>query len=308
MAGKSGKSGGIGWITGAWLVALAATAGYSAWWFTLARAIERQVPQSLQGIGSVEGVSVTGWPYRLSVRLRNADLALPGGVRIRAARLGATTTPFSPRFWVLDMPDNVTLAIAGGPDRQLAPDGLKASLRLRDSGIERLSVVFDGLAAAPAVPGDPGWSAGKGFFHVIHDPQHPERYALALDVRELRMSRGLEGPAAILGDTIRHLRAVGPVDNADALSTSLSAWQAAGGTFQVMDGELFWGPLTFDGVQGSLRLGPDGLPSGTLAGTGALKPEGVQMPALSAPVSAEVRSGRLEVFGLSVAALPGASR
>jgi hypothetical protein len=307
-----GRRGGLGWITGAWLVALVVTAGYTAWWFVLARQIEARAGAVLGPGVAIADLSVGGWPYRLSVTARNVTARLPGDARLKAARIGVTTSPFAPQLWILDGIENATLALPGGPERRIVTGDLKSSLRVNRAGqLERLSVEFQSITALSAGTGagsgapDPGWSIGRGSLHLVHDPAQPQRFAFMTDLKEIRLSAVPQGPAMILGTTITHARVAGPISEASAFTTSLEAWRAAGGRFDVMAGELLWGPLSFSGVQGSLALNAAGRPEGAVRGTGALKPEGVALEALTAPVAAQVVDGRLEVLGLSVLALPG---
>jgi hypothetical protein len=307
MAGKAApRKGGLGWITGAWVIALVATVGYSAWWFALARQIEARAEAVLGPSVQIADLSVGGWPYRLTVSARNVQLGTQDGIRLRAARIGVTTSPFAPQLWILDGIENGAVTLPGGPERSFTTGDLKSSLRVNGSGgIERLSVEFQSITAPAAHSADRGWSVGRGSLHLVHDPARPERFAFMTDLKEIRLSAVPLGPAMILGSTITHARVAGPLSEAQALTTSLEAWREAGGRFELMAGELLWGPLSFTGLQGTLALNGQGRPEGRIRGTGALKPEGVTVDGLTAPVEAQVVDGRLEVLGLSVMALPG---
>lgn len=309
MAGRASftraAAGGGGWIAGAWIVALAVTLAYTGWWFALARQIEARASQTLAPGIAVQDLSVGGWPYRLSVTARGVTAALPGGARLEAGAVRVTTSPFSPKLWVLDAVEGGAVTLPGGPRRALATRELAISLRVGPTGgLERLSAEFQGLTGLSSGGADRGWSLGRGSLHLVHDPRQPERFAFMTDLSEIRLTGALPVPAAILGDTVTHARIAGPVSQAPALMRSVADWRAAGGRFEVMAGELLWGPLSFTGITGTLALDAAGEAEGTIRGTGALKPEGVPLDGLSAPVEAQVRGGRLEVFGLSLAALP----
>lgn len=310
MAGnmlKQGKApGGVqGWIVWAWIIAVVLSGAYTAWWFMLAREIEQRAASALEGRASWAELAVTGWPYRLTVTATSLSAPLPGGGQLSADRLAVTTTPFNLRLWVFDRGEGMRVRIGDGPARRVEARLLAGSVRVRgDGGLERFSVQAGGLSAAANGPDDRGWDLDRGELHLVHDPRNPERFAFMADLKQLRLTQALAGPGAILGDTITHARVAGPLSEAEALIQSVERWQAAGGRFQLMAGELLWGPLSFSELTGTIGLDAQGRAEGEIAGVGALRPEGVQVDALSAPVSARLRGGSLEVFGLSIGLVP----
>lgn len=294
-----------GWIVWAWIIAVVLSGAYTAWWFLLAREIEHRAAAALEGRASWAELSVSGWPYRLTVTATSLTAPLPGGGQLGADQFAVTTTPFNLRLWVLDRAEGLRVRIGQGPERRVDARLLAGSVRVRsDGGLERVSVQAGGLSAAANGSADRGWDLDQGEMHLVHDPRNPERFAFMADLKQLRLTRSLDGPGAILGDTITHARVAGPLNEAEALMQSVDRWQAAGGRFQLMAGELLWGPLSFSELKGVIGLDGQGKAEGEIAGVGALRPEGVQVDALSAPVSARLRGGNLEVFGLSIGLVP----
>lgn len=294
-----------GWIVWAWVVAVVLSGAYTAWWFVLAQQIEQRAAVALEGRAEWDTLSVSGWPYRLTVAATSLVAPLPGGGQLSADRFAVTTTPFNLRLWVFDRADGLRIRIGDGPVRKVEARLLAGSVRVRsDGGLERFSVQLGGLSAAAEGPDGRGWDLDQGEMHLVHDPRNPERFAFMADLRQLRLTQALAGPGAILGDTITHARIAGPIDQAESLIQSVEVWQRAGGRFELMAGELLWGPLSFTELKGQIGLDALGLAEGEIAGVGALRPEGVPVGALSSPVSARLRGGNLEVFGLSIGLVP----
>jgi hypothetical protein len=270
-----------------------ACGGYYAYWARAAAQIEDGVRAALAQTGT--RVSVTGFPYRLTLALDDIALAATGGSKLQAARLVATASPFDPSLWVLSGVSDVRLVGEDGAVTELSPKNLQASLRLSSVGIARLSVLMDG------VMGSSNWALGKTAFHLVGDPKDKDRLALVADVSNIKIPVELDGPAAILGTRIDHFRIAGPISHAQALMQSgAKAWQAQGGTLSIMSAHVAWGPVDLRDATGSLLLSPEGTWTARISGTGALKPEGIPVPALTAPVTVEWTEGKLSVLGINV--------
>jgi hypothetical protein len=282
----------LGLIVPFFLAAVLA-AGYYAFWTKAAHHIEAQVRASL-GVNGATSIKVDGFPYRLTLNINDLDVAAANGVRFKSSSLVMTATPFNPLLWVLEGALEPTLALPSGPLRPLKATNLKASLRLRSKGLERFSLTFDGLAAG----GDGGWQVGKGLFHVMTRFEDDVSLAMVMDLKAVRIAEPLEGPGAILGQTIDHIFISGPVDQRAALMRSTNAWRDAGGKFTMMAGQIIWGPVYLTQAKGALSLSANNKWQGNISGQGALKPEGIAVAALSTPIDLQIDEGQLSLSGL----------
>jgi hypothetical protein len=186
------------------------------------------------------------------------------------------------------------MSLQNGPSRPLKATNLKASLRLQPTGLERFSLTFDGVQAQ----GEQGWSVGGGQLHVVTDPQDTSRLALRGDLADVKIGKPLEGPSAILGQTVNRVMIAGPISQGPVLLSKPENWNAAGGKLTIMAGELLWGPIAFTEASGEMTLTGAQKWQGDVRGTGALKPDGVAVAALSGPVNLAISDNKLSLNGL----------
>jgi hypothetical protein len=73
-----------------------------------------------------------------------------------------------------------------------------------------------------------------------------------------------------------------------------------------MAAQIDWGPLSFDAGTGRLKVTPEGQWQGEIRGQGALKPNGMAIPALSAPIEIGIEDGQARLLGFSAARVPKA--
>lgn len=267
--------------------------GYWFYWQTAASRIEVSMRGAIPA-NAASSVKVTGFPYRLTLKINDLTLKGQNGSAFKASSVTATATPFNPMLWVLEGARDPSMALPGGPMRPLKATNLKASLRIQTAGLERLSLTFDGLE----VLGDSGWSIGKGLFHIMTRFEDDVSLAMVLDLTAVRIGKPLEGPGAILGDTINHIFVSGPIDQRQALMKSTQNWRDAGGKFTIMAGEIIWGPVYLTQAKGDVSLSANDKWQGKLAGQGALRPQGVAVSGLSVPINLEIKDSQLFLSGL----------
>jgi hypothetical protein len=292
------KSNGFAGLVIPFALAACLIGGYWFYWAKAAAQIETRVLSALP-VSAASSVKVTGFPYRLTLEIGKLNLGNPNGLRFTAAKLRATATPFNPLLWALESAQEPALGLPGDPIRPLKATNLKASLRLSQSGLERFSLTFDGLAGqreSGAVDG--GWKVGSGKVHILLDPKNNDSLAMVTELNAIVIDKPLAGPGAILGQTINRVFTSGPINQAQALMRSPDAWRDAGGAFTIMSGQVLWGPVALTNATGNLSLSSTGKWQGTLAGQGALKPDGIPVSALSAPVALELKEGRVSLRGL----------
>jgi len=285
-------------------------AGYYVYWTQTAQRIQMHVAQALPALPQ-ENVTVTGFPYRFEARIKGLRVQTGTGFVFEASRFVAVASPFNLNLWALEGALEPHLKLPGGPLRPLQATDLKASLRLKEGQLARFSLTFQGLQAGTADPSGSGleprpWRTGAGALHLIADPKDTSRLAFALDLSALELSALPEGPAAILGNKIDHLRLTGPISQGQTLLRSTKAWAKAQGEFTIMAAQIDWGPLSFDAGTGRLKVTPEGEWQGEIRGQGALKPNGMAIPALSAPIEIGIEDGQARLLGFSAARVPKA--
>jgi hypothetical protein len=273
--------------------------GYWFYWSNLAKQIERQVSGVLS-VSNPHNVQVTGFPYRLTLEVADLKLLSNSGPSFASSKLVATATPFNPLLWVLEGAENPNISLGGEVGRPMRAKNLRASLRLRREGIARLSITFDGLEAQ----GEGGWKTGKGLFHLAETFEDDQTLAFVTQVDAITLPKPLDGPGAILGQTINRFRLAGPISHGTKLVASTKAWREAGGKLTIMAGELNWGPVSLSKATGTLGLSAQNKLEGAIQGEGALKPEGLAVAGLTAPISFEIVDGRVSLAGLPGLSLP----
>ncbi|OYU75601.1 MAG: hypothetical protein CFE32_13690 [Alphaproteobacteria bacterium PA3] len=282
--------------------------GYYVYWKQTAQRLQAHLAQALPALPK-ENTTVTGFPYRFEARVTGFRVQTSTGFVFEASRFVAAASPFNLNLWALEGALEPQLKLPGGPLRPLQATDLKASLRLKEGQLARFSVTFQGLQAGAPDPSGLGpapWRTGAGALHLIADPKDTSRLAFALDLSALELSALPEGPAAILGNKIDHLRLTGPISQGQTLLRSTKAWAKAQGEFTIMAAQIDWGPLSFDAGTGRLKVTPEGQWQGEIRGQGALKPNGMAIPALSAPIEIGIENGQARLLGFSAARVPRA--
>lgn len=282
--------------------------GYYVYWSQTAQKIAAQVAQALPALPK-ENIEVTGFPYRFEARITGLRVQTSTGLVFEASRFVAAASPFNLNLWALEGALEPKLKLPGGPMRPLRATDLKASLRFKDGQLARFSLTFEGLQAGVVDPSGLGpapWRTGAGGVHLVANPQETSSLAFALDLKSVELSALPEGPAAILGSKIDHVRVTGPIIQGQTLLQSTKAWAKAQGEFTIMAAQLNWGPLSFDQGTGRLQVTADGQWQGEIRGQGAIKPNGVAVPGLSAPIEIGIENGQARLLGFSAARVPRA--
>ncbi len=268
--------------------------GYWFYWSRAAALIETQVRAALPQ-SAASSVKVGGFPYRLTLEIKDVALIAKDGFGFRASSVVATATPFNPLLWVLEAAHEPQLVMQDGRTHPLQATALKASIRMHAKGLERFSLTFEGLE----VQGVGGWRLGRGLAHLMTNFKDNRTLAFVGEIDGIHLPKPLEGPGAILGQTIARVRVAGPVDQGQTLLQSREKWQQMGGKLTILAGEIQWGPVSLANATGTLSLSDDQKWQGVLNGQGALKPEGMAIAGLSAPVGLKMVDGRLSIAGLT---------
>lgn len=291
-----------------WAFAALVAVGYTIYWAVVANQIEKAVQAAISSTRGVvvEEIGIKGWPYRHTLVLTNPSYENADGLAVAAGDIQLTASGFDPYVWMLDHVTAPVLGLPGGPRRTITTTDLRASVRLSSTGLKRVSITLAKAQAAGVRPDDKGWAIGQSAAHLLADEAAVDRFGLSLEASNLRLTQEPSGPAMILGDTINQLIVRGPISQAGSFATSLEDWQQKDGRFEIMVGDLTWGPLQLRNTTGTLQPDPQGRWQGALATTGALVPQGVGFEGLSRSVDASIKDGLVSAYGLPLLTLPDA--
>ncbi|GIU66770.1 DUF2125 domain-containing protein [Candidatus Phycosocius spiralis] len=285
-------------------------AGYSIYWVQTARAIKATCAKAMPN-QPTSSIRVTGFPYRFEMRFKDLKLASPVGFGFEASRFVVAASPFNLNLWVLEGALDPTLITPKGSRHLLFATDLRASLRLRDRQVARLSVTFKDLKGVDAAFKSGAassfvWQVGPSAMHVIADPKDSNRLAMSLEMADMVLSQAPNGQARLLGDRITRIRLAGPISQGQTLLKSAKRWADAQGNFTLMAAELVWGPVSLTHGGGIVSLNPSGDWQGQIRGTGALKPEGLSLHGLETPIEVRIVDGWIDLLGYKVSRLPKA--
>jgi hypothetical protein len=212
-----------------WVAAGLLVFGAGAGWFWTAERTKAAVRAAVAsaGAGSALGdLGVTGFPFRLTHEAANVALPAPGGWRIGAARVVATTLPLETHHWVMEEIEGLTLTGPGGAQWRIDLDRPQASVSWTGRGLRRLSVIAQGARLEGPEPG-PGVEIGALSLQAVEDPARPADLAISIEASDIK-----GGPA----DAIV-LRGLLPGGQSLA-KQGWSRWAAGGGAFDVRYGRI----------------------------------------------------------------------
>jgi hypothetical protein len=309
---------------------------YSAWWWLAARDIETQADRWIAGQIAAGAtitparVSVGGFPFAFSIKTTGASLAWPDGLGFASQGLDLRAHPWSIRTVKVGITGGYTISVPPGTTRPalaVAGETLRGRVRFGDGAVPlALSLRSDTVSvtqtAHPALSstgesatGESGNGESGGRELTIASleangsrPDTPPTRDtdIALDV-SLKMTD--LSAAAIetnpLGGAIKetrlHAQLLGvPPVTADA--AGLMAWRDAGGTLNVPELAVQWGPLGISG-NGTAALDKNMQPEGAF--TASVTGFAEALDALSAAGWIKMSVASLAKLGLGIASRPG---
>lgn len=263
------------------LVPVVAAAAYSVWWWQAASAVERGVlawMEERRAEGALvehKGLTMSGFPMTLRATLEAPHLATRG-VEWRGARLVAEAPPWNHTRIALTLPGEQRLSVvqAGQPPLDLlARGGGQGNLSLTLAGQPtELWLGFSDLIAQPDVQPVPVAALDITATQPAEPPAAHTDTGLSVSVVAAGVDLPEEAPGSLGRKVERALvsaRVLGRPPRPEP--ASLSAWSREGGTVQLDNLALDWGPLKV-------------AMNGTLALDGALQPQ--------AALTAEVRGAQ----------------
>lgn len=259
-------------------VLVAGAGAYSAYWFQVAGAIEPGIAawadeRRAEGFEvAYGGVSVSGFPFRLVVTVHQPSIGRPHPTRAwrwRAPALAAVAQPWNFRHLILSLDGRHRLAyLSQGVWRELSARAEVPMVSVvlgRDGQVERFAIDLQGLEASAS-----GWSERLKAKRVqLHGRQiadgaeaaPPGPRELSLRAEEVTLPpevRTALGPR-ITAFKLR-VTLLGSLPEAP-LAEALAAWRDDGGTVEVRELVIDWGPLALE-ASGTLALDAEMRPMG----------------------------------------------
>ncbi|MBP2158046.1 MULTISPECIES: DUF2125 domain-containing protein [Asticcacaulis] len=268
------------------LLVVALAAGWSAYWFYVAHNVETTLKAQQEGLVrqgyrvSVAPYQVSGYPFRVSVNLRNLSIIAPSGRGIDFPELDVAANAYMITKWVAVAPKGATLH-RGGDLGTLAVSG--SSLRASLSGITRtvpnIAIEANDLSLVPSNAAKPfTFDSAKKFEAYVRPNAAASNSADVL----ARVSQAHGQASRFVGDfspgkpldmhVEATLNTVTAFQGRD-FATGLKAWKQAG-SVTAFRSELKNAELTVMATSDKLTYDANGKPVGRLNAemTGTFRP------------------------------------
>ena len=302
------------------VLAFAGVVALSAVWFWMRGEVERRMDSArASAVDSGWTMkwahrSISGFPFRLDVKLDDAVVREPSGWGIGAAHVSAEAFVFAPTHWVALAPDGATVYRRKGGPLVVHAKVLRASVSQVSAAPPRISV--EGLALRFTTPPDAApfllTSASEFHLHTRAGPDDQGAIYVEVDGASAQLTgllaRIAEGrPTRLIFDAI--------YSNASALRgrnwpAAERAWGGAGGRIDVRRLRVTAGQAEVDSTGGTLGVGADGrlrgrldltlrqapMTLGAMGAEGALSPETARA---AAALAGAIQSGPLLSLPLS---------
>jgi hypothetical protein len=252
---------------------------HGAYWFVASgqiktRAVDWIATQEAAGYQiEHEGLSVSGYPFRFSLRVEAARIAAPaaeGDWRASVPQVAATAQFYNLNHWIVtpDGPIVLEAQTEGGPARwRLTSQSARLSLAASGGATTRIGASVDDLVLEVEAGPRPALEAVdslalSGFL------DRDDTLALRIQADGLRLAADvLDAPLeAAFGRELQVIRMDAALSEFAALARSgdPAEWRRAQGVLQINRTQLIWGVIDLAG-SGDLALDDDLLPAGRLS-------------------------------------------
>jgi hypothetical protein len=250
---------------------------WSGAWIWLRGEVERRLealrrPSQASGWGlDWSEATVSGYPFRLDLRMTGLRLAEASGRRIAVPLLKAEALVLTPGHWVIEVPSDVTVTQPNGDGAMIRSQILRASVSDLGARPPRISVEAIGVSVTGAADANPLFftAADEAHLHARAGPLDQGAAYVEVD-GATPTAAGWLGPlaggkpATLTFDTIySHAGAM----TGSTWRTMIAAWSGAGGDFALRVLKLSTGDVGFDARPGRLRVDHDGRLAGSLDAT-----------------------------------------
>ncbi len=267
-------------IVGPTALVVLAFAVWSGYWAFVAHQVEWRLLNEQKALikagyqASSEPFTVSGYPYRMYVDLKNVVIVSPSGKGMTAPEIVAEANAYALTKWVVSAPQGLTL-FRGHPDGsdlgKLVVTGrvLHASVSHLDQPIRQVSIQGTDIVVTPSDPSHPFIFSRADTFEAYTRPT-PNQADTADWV--LRVDGAHGAPQSLVGDLSPNqalsLHAEGTLSHVSAfkgdVTTGLSAWASAGGQVRDFHGLLQAGDLSLTATSPVLTSDADDRLSGHL--------------------------------------------
>lgn len=289
------------------IAAVLVVGGWTGWWFWLAHQVETRLAaqedvwRDAGWTVAHQPASVTGWPFRVRMDVRELSVAAPSGQGVEAPRLLVEAAAWEPLKWVGFAPDGLALVRPGKGRVRLTGEALRFSVSHIDQPVPDLRIQLHDVAFTAETGAEAFPLASAELIHFQARP-HADAQGGVLAGQAAVLFRLIEargrpsGPVQSLArDGALTLEGQGVIENLPGLSASdplgpVAGWSRSGGALTHVSGRLVAGDSR--AVFESPRLAADA--DGRLAGTLSLSAEGAgeALAGLaSAPTGAVDRTG-----------------
>lgn len=197
---------------------------------------------------------ITGWPNAVIAELRDVRIArdrdarsgpFPAPLHFTSAAITLRTSLLQPTTLTLTLLGEQHIAVADAPPMLLAGDLMQADLPLTDGTDPAVTFKGRGLHFGPAAK---TWTAriaaADGRIAVANAENAPPAYDFSGSAEMIELPAHAKSP---LGPSIQDLSVSGtlhgPFPTGGTLAAAASAWRDGGGSVEVKQATLNWGPL-----------------------------------------------------------------
>ncbi len=199
-------------------------------------------------------LAIGGWPDAVTARFRDVRITrdpapssapIPTPLRFTSPEIALRVSLFRPTTLTLTLTGEQQLAVAGAQPWMVAGDRMQAYLPLTDSADPAVTFKGRGLRVGSAAK---AWTAriaaADGRIAVADPDQAPAAFDFAWSAGTVELPANVKYP---LGPSIHELSVVGtlhgPFPRGGNLAGLASAWRDGGGSLEVKQAVLSWGPL-----------------------------------------------------------------
>jgi len=259
------------WLFGPYIVVIMAALVWSCVWFWVRSQVATKLDAASRpapGHASLTWThrSISGFPFRVEVVLDGFRVSEPSGWAVSAPQVRAEAYAYAPKHWVAYAPHGAVLTRPGAGDVAITGPDLRASATFGKS-----EFAFEGrkLAFAPKL-------GAKSFPLIAADTIDAKTRSVGGDrVEFLLQMQGITlSPAPLLGQLARGLPMSsawhGMLSKASALDgrdwpDAARAWTAAGGSVDLVAGDLDVGAVKLSASGGQLSVDQSGRLQGQLS-------------------------------------------
>jgi len=264
------------WLFAPYVIALIAALAWSAAWFVLSAAAVGRMDATavrLRAKGWTVAWSartVSGFPFRIDVSLRDPRLAEPSGWAIAAPRIDSEAYAYAPTHWVLVAPGGLTLTRPGRGAVVIAGHALRASVAASlDHRPPRVAIEGLGLTLTPAPGAKPLPISACDHLGLYLRPTAGDQAEFQLNLQGASPSAGALIERLAPGQTLslvwdQSLTQVSAL-HGRTWPAAVQAWSAAGGGLVQAHGQLSAAGLDLTLSADRLTVGPDGRVEGPLS-------------------------------------------